>query len=149
MTTQARRNGATGDNQRDSIMENQITSFTYWKEIQASAESLAREAMEQNDSDKEAASDAIFDTMLHEYVDGHQWIIYNGHHLDVIKYSDNQDYYIDNFGGESDYELKTNGLSGLHTAIAFWCMYADIADRISDALDDAEAKHESEEENDE
>ena len=136
--------------QRDQIMSNQITSYCYWKEIQSSAESLAREAMEQNDFDKEAASDAIFDTMLHEYVDGHQWIIYMAYNLDVIEYSDNQDYYIDNFGADcACYELKTNGISGLHTAIAFWCMYADIADRISDALDDVEAGHESEEENDE
>ena len=127
-------------------MENQITSFAYWKEIQASAESLAREAMEQTDGDREAAEYLINDSMLHEYVDGHQWIMYNEYNLDVIKFSDNADYYVDNFGADcAGDELKTNGLSGLHTAIAFWCMYADIADRVSDALDDVESELENDE----
>ena len=131
-------------------MSNQITCYSYWKEVLLATKSLAREAMEQTDGDREVAEDLINDSMLHEYVDGHQWIIYNGYNLDVIKFSDNADYYVDNFGVDcAGEELKTNGLSGLHTAIAFWCMYADIRDRISDALDDAEAKHESEEENDE
>ena len=125
-------------------MANQITFYSYWKEVWLATKSLAREAMEQTDGDREVAEDLINDSMLHEYVDGHQWIIYNGYNLDVIKFSDNADYYVDNFGADC---AGTNGLSG--TAIAFWCMYADIADRISDALDDVEAGHESEEENDE
>jgi hypothetical protein len=125
----------------------QISSSQYWNQIQAAAESLALDAMQENDFDKEAASDAIFDNLLHEYVDGHQWIIYNAYNLDVIQHSDNADYYVDNFGCEAaGEELKNNGLSGLHTAVAFWCMYADIADKISDALDEVEQQHESEEE---
>ena len=127
-----------------------IPYYSYWKEVLLATKSLAREAMEQTDGDREAAEDLINDSMLHEYVNDHQWIIFNGYNLNVIKFSDNADYYVDNFGADcAGEELKTNGLSGLHTAIAFWCMYADIRDRISDALDDAEAKHESEEENDE
>lgn len=124
-----------------------ISSSDYWKEINASAVALAQEAMQQNEFDREAASEAIFDNLLHEYVDGHEWIIYNAYNLDVIQYSDNADYYVDNFGTESaGEELKNNGLSGLHTAVAFWAMYGDIADKIAGALDDVEAEHESEEE---
>ena len=126
-------------------MSNQITFYSYWEEVLLATKSLAREAMEQTDGDREVAEDLINDSMLHEYVDGHQWIIYNGYNLDVIKFSDNADYYVDNFGVDCAGELKTNGLSGLHTTIAFWAMYADISACISDALDAVESELENDE----
>ena len=116
----------------------------YWQEINNLANSIACEAMQDNDNNLDAAREDIFDSRLHETVDGHQWIIYYGYNLDVIGHSDNEDYYNDNFGAEClASSLERGGLSMLHCHIAFWAMYADICDKIEDALetyaDEAEA----------
>ena len=111
----------------------------YWTEINSLADSIACEAMQDNDSDIDAARDDIWDSRLHETIDGHQWVIYYSYNLDVIAHSDNDDYMVDNFGSEAlEHSLKEGGLDGLHMAIAFWCMYADVADKIEDALTEYE-----------
>lgn len=111
----------------------------YWAEVSSLANSITCEAMSDNDDDREAAEKDIFDSRLHETIDGHQWVIYYSYNLDVIKHSDNEDYYVDNFGSESlEHSLKEGGLDTLHCHIAFWALYADVADRISDALDEYE-----------
>ena len=108
----------------------------YWKEVNELADALACESMADNDNDREAAESEIWDTRLHETIDGHQWVIYYSYNLDVIKYSDNEDYYSDNFGAESlAASLADGGLDTLHCHIAFWALYADVADNISAALD--------------
>ena len=112
-----------------------ITYNEYWTEISELADSMACEAMQANDNDIDAARDDIFDSRLHETVDSHQWIIYYAYSLDVIDHSDNEDYYNDNFGGEAlAASLNEGGLNTLHCHIAFWCMYADICDKIDDSL---------------
>jgi len=116
-----------------------ITYSEYWKEIKDLAENITTEAMENNDNDREEAEEAINDHILHETVDGHQWVIYYNYSLDVVKHSDNEDYMVDNFGSEYAGDImKDQGLDSLHSAIAFWCMYADIQDCLSDALDAVE-----------
>lgn len=124
----------------------QITPNEYMKEIQELAESIVKGALADNDNDKAAALEEISDTRLHETIDGHQWIIYNAYNLDVIRHSDNSDYYIDNFGNEEAGEvLKRNGLDGLHTAIAYYAMYADTQELISDEMDKQTEETDSEE----
>ena len=114
-----------------------ISYHEYWKEIADLADSIACEAMADNDNDRDAAEEDIFDSRLHETIDGHQWVIYYSYNLDVIQHSDNADYYSDNFGADSlAASLKEGGLDALHCHIAFWCMYADVCERISDALDE-------------
>lgn len=108
----------------------------YWTEIRDIADYIACDAMQDCDYDRDAAEECIWDHRLHEAIDGHQWVIYYSHNLDVIQHSDNADYYQDNFGAESLAASLEQGLDTLHYHIAFWCMYADVADRISDALDD-------------
>ena len=122
----------------------EITSSQYWDEIQSIADSMAEEAMADNDNDRSAAKDDINDSRLHETVDGHRWVIYSAYNADVMRHSDNTDYYIDNFGGyEAVHVLKESGLDGLHNVIAFWCMYADVQDKLSDALDAVEERIQS------
>jgi len=88
---------------------------------------------------KQVAEDSINESRLHETIDGHQWVIYCGYNLDVIKQSDNEDYYNDNFGAESlANSLEQGGLSTLHCHIAFWCMCADVQDYLSDAFEEYE-----------
>ena len=112
-----------------------ITYQEYWKEVNELADSIACEAMADNDNDREAAEEDIFDFRLHETIDGHQWVIYYSYNPDVIQHSDNDEYYLDNFGSEAlERSLKEGGLSTLHCHIAFWALYADVSDRIEAAL---------------
>lgn len=121
------------------MSNNEITKQSYWNEINSLAESIASEAMADNNNDRQDAEDDINDSRLHETIDEHQWIIYNAYNLDVLKYSDNEDYYIDNFGAEdAGHTLKERGIDGLHTAMLFWAMYADVQNLISDKLDKIE-----------
>lgn len=116
-----------------------ITSSQYWTEVEALANMIAVNAMQSCDNDRSDAEDLINDSLLHETIDGHEWIIYCAYNLDVIQHSDNEDYYIDEFGIENaGEELKNRGLSGLHAAIAFWCLYADVQGMVSDELDKLE-----------
>lgn len=116
-----------------------ITSSQYWLEVQSIANLIATNAMQSCDNDRAEAEELINDSLLHETIDGHQWIIYNAYNLDVIQHSDNEDYYIDEFGAEdAGVTLKNGGLSGLHTAVAFWALYADVQNMISDELNTLE-----------
>ena len=124
-----------------------ITSSQYWNEVQSIAVSIAEDAMSQCDNSREEAEELINDSLLHETIDGHNWIIYYAYNLDVYQYSDNSDYYIDNFGGDdAAFVLKEKGLDGLHQALAYWSLYADVQDKISEALDGVESNIEESEE---
>ena len=127
-----------------------ITSSQYWNEVQDLAVSIAEDAMSYCDNSREEAEELINESLLHETIDGHQWIIYYAYNLDIYQYSDNSDYYIDNFGGDdAAYVLKEKGLDGLHQALAFWALYADVQDKISEALDGVESNIEESEDDEE
>ena len=111
----------------------------YWNEVNEIADIIACESMQECDNDREQAEELINDSRLHETIDGHQWVIYYSYNLDVIKHSDNADYMQDNFGAECiAASLESGGIDGLHTAMAFWALYADVQDLISDKLDQYE-----------
>ena len=131
------------------IMSN-ITSSQYWNEIQSLAVSIAEDAMAHCDNNRDEAEELINDSLLHETIDGHQWIIYSAYNLDVYQYSGNSDYYIDNFGGDdAAFVLKERGLDGLHQALAFWSLYADVQEKIGEALDGVESNIEESEDDEE
>lgn len=115
-----------------------ITTKQYWDEINSLAESIIDEAMEQSDNDKDEAEELINDSLLHETIDGHQWVIYYTYNLDVIKHSDNEHYMMDNFGPEHAGELMEQGIDHLHMVMAFWCIYADVQEKISNILEEME-----------
>lgn len=119
----------------------EITHSHYWGEVKSLAENMISETFEwlEDKADMtreecfEATMDEINDHVLHETIDGHQWVIYYAYNLDVINYSDNADYMTDNFGNDMAGDiLKEQGLNSLHTAMAFWCMYADVADELAE-----------------
>lgn len=114
-----------------------ITSSEYYIEVEAITKSLVTEALSQCDNDTEQALELINDSMLHEWIDGHEWIIYNAYHLPILQHSSNSDYMLDELGeDEAASILKEKGLSGLHCALAFWAIYADVMDILSDTMDD-------------
>ena len=132
------------------IKMSNITSSQYWNEVQSMAVSIAEDAMSYCDNNREDAEELINDSLLHETIDGHQWIIYYAYNLDVYQYSDNSEYYIDNFGSDdAAYVLKEKGLDGLHQALAFWALYADVQDKISEALDGVESNIEEQDKTEE
>ncbi len=118
----------------------------YWNEVNELADTIACEAMQETDNNRDEAQEIIDNVRLHETIDGHQWIIYYGYNLDVIKHSDNEDCYSDNFGSDALVSsLEEGGMDTLHCHIAFWAMYADVQDRIQDALDEYEESHKQDE----
>ena len=127
-----------------------ITEFDYNKDVNDTAIDLVQTAYDNLGYDgkeltRENAEELINDSLLHETIDGHQWIIYYAYNLDVLKYSRNADYMNDNFGADSLADaLSKGGINSLHTALAFWALYADVQDQLSSALDDYERQNESE-----
>jgi len=113
-----------------------LTNTEYWKEIKSITDNLASEAMAENDNYRDAAEEYINDVALHETIDGHQWVIYYAYNLPVLEHSNNT-YYAEEQGliGETPLE---NGLNSFHTMLAFWAMYADVQEYLSDSLDELE-----------
>jgi len=115
----------------------------YMKEIQSLANNMVSEEMENCHGDREAAKESINNTELRTAIDRHRWIIYNAYNYGVIRHSDNTDYYTDKFGkADGAHIFEKRGLDGLLNAIAFWCMYGDVQDKLSGAFDAYEKAHE-------
>ena len=123
-----------------------MNSQEYWKEVNDIADNMIEECMDEarenitepdtDDEYREYAEELINDSRLHETIDGHQWVIYYSYNLDVIQHSDNAEYMGDNFGGESMTAcIDEGGVDSLHAAMAFWALYADVQELISDKLD--------------
>ena len=109
----------------------------YYSEVNAIAEALVSEAMAEHDNDAEQAMDSIKGSRLHETIDGHQWIIYYSYNLSIIEHSSNDDYMIDNLGLDSAGQaLQSGGLNGLHQAVAYWALYADVQELLQDKMDE-------------
>jgi hypothetical protein len=125
----------------------QFTSSDYWNEVAGLAACLVSESADHNDCstvdtfDRDIVLEYINDSALMETIDGHQWVIYYAYNLSVLEYSNNEDYMVDNIGLEyAGAVLKDKGLSGLHSALAFWALYADVYDALDNALDEYEEK---------
>lgn len=112
-----------------------ITSSEYWNQVEAIARDIVSDAMELRDNDREQAEEFIQDILLHETIDGHQWIIYYAYSLDVIEHSLNEDYCVDNFGLDGLICNLKKSLNDLHQNIAYWALYADVQDKLSEAMD--------------
>lgn len=121
----------------------ELSRKEYFDEIQSIADNLALEALTDNEWDRDAAENDINDSRLHETIDGHQWVIYYAYNDDVLRHSENDSAYEDNFGTEDMAAvIKDRGLDGLKTVMAYCAMEADVRDRLSDALDNALEEHE-------
>ena len=109
----------------------EFTSTEYYREINDLVDNLYSEALDQNDNDHESAMDAISDNLLHELVDGHQWIIYTYSNELVARFSDNDEAYLDCYDNESIGQLVSDkGLDAVKPIIAYFAMYQDIISAI-------------------
>ena len=108
-----------------------FTESQYHQEIRDLASDLYDEALAQNDNDHDQADDAIFDYMLAELVDSHQWVIYTYSNELVARFSDNAEAYRDCYDNESIGQIVTDkGLEGMKPIIAYFAMQQDICDAL-------------------
>ena len=119
-----------------------INQKEYFAEVNATAGNIAEMALEEKGWDREEAEEYINDSLLHENIDGHEWIIYTAYHLPIIQHSPNDEYMADNMGGLEE-TVKEGGVQGLHMAMAFWAFYADVQEELECALDSAIETHEA------
>ena len=111
----------------------EFTSSEYHKEINDLAADLYSEALEQNDNDHDLAVEAIHDHLLHELVDGHQWVIYTYSNELVERFSDNAEAFKDCYDNESIGAIVADrGLDALKPIIAYFAIFQDISDRLND-----------------
>ena len=119
-------------------MSNNITEKSYNEEIDA----IVIDLIDEIKRDSEFTDDLTgrFYELLHETIDGHEWVIYTYRHLQVLQISENAEYGIDELGPEWAAKMvKDGGLSALHMGLTYWAMYADCVGRFdSDALEVAE-----------
>lgn len=119
---------------------NNLTSSQYYIECENTASLIVEQAIESLQCDneeitEESVSDIIYDHILHEQIDSHEYVIYNAYHLPILQISSNDDYMIETMGSDClEHELKNNGLSGLHCALAFWAFYADVCEYLNDEI---------------
>lgn len=113
------------------------TLKNYLDIVDSMAHDLAVEAMQETGNNKDDALELLNDSLLHETVDGCEYVIYYRYNLPIIQHSDNCDYMADNLGDDCvAHALKNGGIQGLHQAIAYWALYADIQELLEEKLDD-------------
>ena len=104
----------------------QITKKQYQQEVEALAEQISSESLKY---------DRDICEVLHETIDGHQWVIYYAYHDDVLKHSeqDAEEIMASNFGTEYMGEVvKEGGLGRLKTLLAFTALEGDVMDSLHD-----------------
>ncbi len=115
-----------------------MTHFTqkeYRDEIDAITQKLIVSAVNKYPNDHAMAYDCLFDYMLDDAIEEHNWHTEKKHHLDVIKFSNNINYSSENFKNENLIDdLKKEGLPKLLKTVAYWCMHADTANEIEEAM---------------
>lgn len=116
----------------------------YNTEINSIAENLVHDAWNNYDevTDIEQAEELIQDSLLHETIDGHQWIIYYSYNDEVIRHSDNADAYQDIYSNEDVGALIADqGLDSFGTVRAFWAMTYDVQEQLEEALNNYEEEN--------
>jgi hypothetical protein len=102
-------------------MANDVASSEYWSEIRSIVENVKQDVRE-NEAD---LSDAI-----HEAIDGHQWVIYTGYNLDVLKHCSDESAGIDEGLIDANAALAEGGLSKLTAQLAYCAMERDVYNEL-------------------
>lgn len=106
-----------------------ITEADYHKEIQGLAATIIEEAKERSGADIHE----LIEEILHETIDGHEWVIYTYYAQQVLQHSPN-DAAIEEYGMD---EVVKNG--SLNWALLAYCaMEADVREALPD-YDEIEA----------
>lgn len=109
------------------MSDSKITQREYWKEVTSIAKEILREAREQDVGLRRERGQEL----LHEAVDGHQWIIYTWAYPYVLIHSRNEDALFDEQGPQ-----EANSYSEIMQKMAFYALYQDVANELGSDLDD-------------
>lgn len=88
---------------------------------------VAEEALQQIESGEITNTDEL-DTWLHETVDGHERVIYTGQAMDTVRYSDNDEEMVSEFGADG----LVKGDSIQWSQIAYHAMLADVREELGE-----------------
>ena len=95
---------------------NDETRAEYWKDVK----NIAAEIVQEHGDDEAAIAESVS-----EYVDGSQWVIYNGRALCVLLLTDN-----DPDGAEVGVMAREGDYWSMITAAAYLAMEADVHEEI-------------------
>lgn len=96
----------------------------YYGDVRSMAEDVLSQVLDE-ETDEEDAREALSER-IHESVDGSAWVIYTARALDVLRVSENDGAYVDNFGTDG---IVSDG-SINWSALAFGAMEADVSERV-------------------
>ena len=108
-----------------------IKNHDYWKEIREIASDLIKDIRVENPAfNDDDLLDECHDR-LYGIIDNHEWVIYHGNNLSVLEHSNNREFMVEHFGDDDVAQvLKEKGINGLHSALAYWAMFADTLDQF-------------------
>lgn len=114
--------------------------MNYKQEIQQLVENMVEEVIKYND-DVETATEAVehirYNCLDHEYIDGHQWIIYTAYHDQILQNTNNYDAYLEVYCQDDLGQLVSDGGEEKLTMMkAFYAMFADVNDELCKVDDD-------------
>ena len=129
-------------------MSNTISSQDYFTEVKSIAIEVFNQIMGEYENDIESVDyDCAFYDCLSEYVDSHEWVIYNHYNLQVLQHASNPEAMIDELGAESaGHSLEEGGLSTLHCHLAFWALKEDVNNALQELIEDWEPEEQDEDE---
>jgi hypothetical protein len=78
--------------------------------------------------------DVANDCIIHDTIDSHQWVIYTHKAQQVCILSDKTDEVINEELVDANDCIVNGGLSRLYTALAYWALYFEVQDLLSDAI---------------
>lgn len=106
-------------------------------EYYTSCRDIARDILHDVASGEITDSDMLWN-VVHENVDGSGWIIYTAQHLQVLRYSENDDTGFDEMG--SDLLSGADSCGQVYQRLAFFAMRADVEEAIERGLDEHDPK---------
>jgi len=113
-----------------------LTSTEYDNEIKELAADIWEEALSQAEGDTGEAEQLAYE-LTHEWVDGHQWIIYTSYHKDVLAFTENEGAYKDVYCNDDlGAILCEGGMDKLHTIMAYFAMQTDVLQALSEIKED-------------
>lgn len=99
------------------MSDSKITQSQYWREVTSLAKQIAKEAK---------AEDRDITDVLHETIDGHQWVIYTWAYPWVLMHSRSEDALFDQMG-----PTEATGYSQIMQLMTFYALYQDVAEELS------------------
>ena len=99
-----------------------LTALQYHKETHRLAEYFAS-----GDWKEDYSEDAYLGDVMHEILDGHEFIIYYHKAKAVMMHTDNEDAYFDVCGDD----LPFDSFGSMCCAFAYWAMLADVQHAMS------------------